>query len=426
MKYQKYEFDTYNIYTIKTDRFKNCHMEITFYDNAVKEELGIRNFLVDMLCHSSKKYPRRKDLVIKLEELYQSYLYGVSSKVGNMVLSSFIYDFINPCFVNDEKYLQNVIQFIFEIIENPNINGEAFDERTFKIIKKRILADIDAIKENPVNYAFRRALENMDKDSITAKSVLGTKEEIESITPTDLYNYYHKFYEKSLCNIYIIGDLDMENVVKIINKCFHNNCLKNHRVEPFVNNIRKNKELIVKEPSVFNQTNLVLGFHLGDLTQEEIFKTLTLFDEILCAGGLKSKIYNALREENQLCYSVSSMNSKYDNMYYIYVGLDAKNVPLAIKLIKKMIKEMAQGKITKEEMEIAKKQLKTSLEIVVDNQNSLINNYTFHSIVGSPLYEDLKDAYENISTKELKELGKKLKCNFIYELQSRGDESEGN
>ncbi len=422
MKYQKFEMDTYNIYTIKTNKFKNCHMEITFYDNAKKEELALRNFLVDMLCHSSKKYAKRKDIVIKLEELYQSYFYGVSSKVGNMVMSSFIFDFLNPEYVNDEKFLQNALKLPFEIIENPNVTNNSFDERTFKIIKKRILADIDSLKENPSNYAFRRALINMDKDSITASSVLGTKEEVETITPESLFSYYEKFYKNSLCNIYIIGDLDMEEVVKIIDKNFHNNCLKNHRVEAFVENKTRKKELIVKEEGNFSQSNLVLGFNLEKLTKEEMFTTLYFFDEVLCSGGLKSKIYNFLREENQLCYSVSSINAKYDNMYYVYVGLDSKNVPLAIKLIKKCVKDMASGKITEEEMDMAKRQLETSLDVVMDNQNSLVNNYTFHTIVGTPLFEDLKESYKKISSKDLKSLGKKIKLNFVYELQSKGGE----
>lgn len=421
MKYKSFEFDTFTIYTIKTDKFKNCHMEITFYDNAKKEELGIRNFLVDILCHSSKNYPKRKDLVIKLEELYQSFLYGVSSKVGNMVLSSFIYDFINPVYVNDKNYLKKVLTFPFEIIENPNVKEEAFDERGFKIIQKRILADIDSIKENSMNYAFQRALQTMDSESITSASVLGTKEEIEKITPEGLYQYYRKFYENSLCNIYIIGDLDMEEVVKYIENAFHNNCVKNHSVTPYVYNKIRKKELVVKEPSSFGQTNLVVGFNMEKLSHEELFGRLAFFDEILCSGGLKSKIYAALREENQLCYSVSSIVSKYDGMYYIYVGLDGKNVSLAVKLIKKCIKEMAQGKITDEEMDMARKQLETSLEVVVDNQNSLINNYTFHTIVGSPLFKDLKDTYKNITKKDLKSLGKKLKLNFVYELQGEGE-----
>lgn len=421
MKYKKYEFDTYNIYTIKTNKFKNCHMEITFYDNVKKEELGIRNFLVDMLCHSSKNYPKRKDIVIKLEELYQSFFYSVSSKVGNMMMSTFSYDFINPSYVNDKKYLENVLKFPFEIIENPNVVDDAFDERSFNIIKKRILSDIDSIKENPTNYAFRRALINMDKDSITSSSVLGTKDEVESITPESLYKYYDKFFNNSLCNIYIIGNLDMEEVVSIIQNSFHNHCIKNHQIIPFVDNKKRRKELIVEEESNFGQTNLVMGFNLGDLTKEELYYTLTLFDEILCNGGLNSKIYKYLREENQLCYSVSSILSKYDNLYYIYVSLDAKNVDLAIKLIKKAVKEMAKGKITEEEFSCSQKQLLNSLKIVLDNQSSLINNYTFHSIVGTPLFDELKENYKIATKKSVSNLAKKIKLNFIYTLKGKGE-----
>ena len=109
-------------------------------------------------------------------------------------------------------------------------------------------------------------------------------------------------------------------------------------------------------------------------------------------------------------------------MFYVYVSLDKKNVSLAIKLIKKSMKEMMSGKISKEEFETAKKQLYTSLDIVVDNQNSLMNNYTFHSITGTPLYKDLKEKYELVTIKDLVNLGKKFKINFVYELESKGDD----
>ena len=261
----------------------------------------------------------------------------------------------------------------------------------------------------------------MDKESITSSSILGTKEEIENITEKDLYEYYQKFFDNSLCNIYIIGNLDMDKVVKIIDSFFHNNCVKNHQITPFVDNKKRKKELIVKEDSNFGQTNLIMGFNLGDLNNDEIYYTLNMFNDILCSGGLNSKIYQALREENQLCYSVSSICAKYDNLYYVYVSLDDKNVDLAIKLIKNAVKLMAKGNISDEEIDCSKKQLLNSLQVVSDNQTSLINNYTFNTIVGIPLIKDFKEKYKNITKKELCKLGKKLKLNFIYVLKGKGE-----
>lgn len=419
MEYKKYEFDTYNIYTIKTDKFKNCHLEICFYDNVDVGVLAKRNFLTDMLVQSSLKYPKRKDIVIKLEELYQSFLYATTTKVGNMVLSSFMYDFLNPYYVNDPSYLKNTLKFPFEIIENPNVINNEFDERTFKIIKKRILADIDSINERPTNYALKRALNLMDENSITSKSVLGTKEEIEAITPEELYRYYQTFFEKSKCNIYVIGDLDMDKVVKIITESFQNLCIKNHEVKPYLTNIVRKKPLKTEEESSFGQSTLILGYNIVNIKPTERHAMLTLFNEVLCAGGLKSKIVNKLREENGLCYSVSPILSKYDNMYYICVSLDKKNTSLAIKLIKEAFKEMENGKIDEQDLESFKKGLYNSLNIVLDNESSILNNYTFNTITGTPLLSEFKEMYKNITIDDLKKLAKKFKLNFIYELSGK-------
>lgn len=419
MEYKKYEFETYNIYTIKTDKFKNCHMEVVYYDNIEKENLAKINFLTSMLCHSSKNYPKRKDLVIKLEELYQASLYGVTSKVGNMIFSNFIYDFLDSSYIDDTKYLDNVIKFIFEVIENPNVTNDEFDLRTFKIIKKRILAEIDAIKENPQAFSLKRALQSMDKESITATSVIGNKDDVLKITPESLYKFYQEFQQKSLCNIYIIGNLDMDKIVSLINKYFHNCCLKNHNISYYVKNKERKKVLVTEEEGNFGQANLVVGYNLNDLTEREKHVTLNLFNEILGNGGLNSKLSKTLREENQLCYSVSLGSFKYDNLILIQVGLEEENVPLAIKLIKKCVKDMALGKISEEEIIQFKKQLQMYVDIIYDNQNSLINNYVFNSIVKVPLITEMGEKLDSISKEELVKLGKKLKLNFIYELKSK-------
>ncbi len=51
-----------------------------------------------------------------------------------------------------------------------------------------------------------------------------------------------------------------------------------------------------------------------------------------------------------------------------------------------------------------------------------MNNYAFHSITGTPLYKDLKEKYDLVTLKDLVNLGKKFKINFVYELESKGDD----
>ena len=68
-----------NLYTIKTDRFKTCHVEIIFRNNVVPEELTIRNVLFDTLLESNKEYFTKEEYNYILGSLYTKI--GVSVKL---------------------------------------------------------------------------------------------------------------------------------------------------------------------------------------------------------------------------------------------------------------------------------------------------------------------------------------------------------
>ena len=69
MEYKKYEYPTFNLYTVRTNRFKTVQMEIIFRDEVKKENLLAKTFLADIMSDVSKNYPTRKDTVKKLEDL---------------------------------------------------------------------------------------------------------------------------------------------------------------------------------------------------------------------------------------------------------------------------------------------------------------------------------------------------------------------
>ena len=57
MEYKKTSFGGYNLHLIKTDKFKNCHIEVVFRNTLNSEEITKRQFLTRILCESNSKYP---------------------------------------------------------------------------------------------------------------------------------------------------------------------------------------------------------------------------------------------------------------------------------------------------------------------------------------------------------------------------------
>ncbi len=417
MKYKVYNCNSYRIHTIKTDKFKNCSMEIMFRNRLIKDEITANNMLVDMLMHSSKKFPKRRDVAIELENLYSASLRGFSTRIGNSVLLSFVLDFLNPKYC-ENGYLNDVLAMPFEMLLNPNVgDNEEFDQRSFNIIKNRIKSDIDSLKENAAKYAIRRSLSNMDENSPSSYYMVGYMDDLENITPSSLVETYNDVLDNYVCDIYVIGNLDMDEVVSIIKKKFINKTIKQDKKELYVDNQLRKKNINIEETGKYEQDSFVMIYNLDNLSKREKDFVIHLYNIILGSGGLTSKLYKYLREENSLCYNVSSMYQKYDGLLMIYSGIDAKDKDLCIKLVNKAMDEMKKGEFTSEELDNAIKTVISSIKMSEDTQGGIINNYLFNDLDQLPLYDERVREFKTVTKEEIMNVAKKVKLNTIYLLK---------
>lgn len=425
MEFQKFDCNSYNIHTIKTDKFKTVRMEIIFSREVEKEKMPIFTFLCDILSDSSKDYQRRKDIAIRLEELYKTNFYGVTNKVGNLFTTSFILEFIDPKYINEKNYLKDVLSFPFKVINNPRVKNKEFDITNFNIIKRRIKEEIESVKESSDKLALINALKTMNDKSPSSYKVMGTLEDLDRITPANLYEAYEDLFNHSNCDIFVIGDINVDDYVSIIKDNFKNRVIKLRKPRIDVQNDTRKKPLQKSEKSNFVQSTLVMIYNINNLSKELKNTSFHVFNYILGSGGISSKLYKNLRTDNSLCYSVRSLYLKYDGLLITLVSLDKKNVKLAEKLIKKSIGEMISGNYTEEELEDAKKNLTFSLKMGLDNNVSILNNYVFNVYDNLPLLEKRIELINKTTKEDLMECGKCLSLNTIY-IQDAGDNNDGN
>ncbi len=422
MIYKTYNNKTYNIYTIKTDKFKTCHMEIVFRNNINKNDITKRSLITEMLVENSKKYKTRRDMIIELENLYNSYFYGVTNRIGSSILTSFCFDFIDPKLINED--LEQFIKFPIETILNPNVNNNEFDITTFEYVKTRVKNDIESLIEDPKKYSIDKLISNMCPDTESSININGYIEDLDLITPTNLYEYYISMLEHDYIDIYIIGNLDMDNVSKIIKDNLKINVFKNHKIDYEINNKSVSKPKKLVENFNFSQENLCIGLNIENMTQFEKNYVGHIYNMILGGGSLETKLYNRLRNENSLCYNCVSIYQKFDNLLILHTAISKENENLAIKLMKKALLDMEQGNITEEEIENAKKLITTTLNMAEDVPGRIIDNYIFKNLYGLDDLEVRIKKYNSITKKEIIDFAKKIKINTI--LCVRDGENENN
>ena len=419
MEYKKYEYPSYNIYTVKTNRFKTVHMEILFRDLVKKEDMLTKTFLVDLMTDCSNKYHNRKEVVKKLEELYQASFYGVSNKFGYVSTASFVLNFLNPNYVKDKNYLEEVISLPFEMILNPFVDAQEFDIKNFKVIKNKLHDEILSVNEDINRYALKKALSNLG-DTPSSYGILGTLEELEEITPKKLYLAYQKLIN-SKCDIFIVGNIDMDLVANLIFKYFKYPVINTKEYNLYVNNtVKKTKR--IKDKSNFLESNLVNIYSLDNLDNKEKITTFYFYNYLL-GGGLNSKLYQLLREKNSLCYGIKSLYLKYDNLLVVQTSLNKKDINKAKKLINQAFKEMREGKFGEEEINSAKESFIFSLNLASDNLGGIMNNYVFNVLDDLPLIDDRIKLIKDIKKEDIINVAKKIKPNISFVLE--GEEENG-
>lgn len=418
MEYKKLSLGGYNLHLIKTDKFKSCHVEVIFRNNVDICELSKRKFLTKILCESNASYPTRRKLILRFEDLYNASCYGFTSKVGNSIISNFCADFLSPEYTEDNMP-EETIKLLFDLIFKPLVKNREFDSKTFELIKNQMIDSINRIKENPRRMAINNAFKYLG-DTPSAYNSLGTLKDIEEITPENLYETYEKMLQNDYVDIFVLGNLDMDKISDYIIKNANFKIIKNHDVTMYVDN-PKMKEKYVKDKIVAAQTNIVMILNLSNLSIYEKNYVANIYNMILGGGSLHTKLYERLRNENSLCYSVNSYYQKYDGLVIVTTAVDTNAEEKAIKLVKQSLKDMINN-ITDKELNEAKEAVITSLNYIKDDIDRLIDNYYYESIGQIDDVETRLKTFKNVTIDDIYSFAKKVSVGIVYTLDGGNNE----
>lgn len=419
MDYKKITNKNYNLHIINTDKFKTINVMVNFKRKIKKDEITIRNLLNDLLINTSKKYKTSRDIEIETEELYDL---GVSSnphKSGNYHIISFKETFLN------EKYTEvgmneKSIEFLLELIFNANINDNKFDKEYFEIIKRTVEDDIKSLKDNTKKYSLTRLYEEMDKGPLSYRTC-GYLEDVDKITESNLYDYYKTVIENDKIDIFIIGNLS-DTYEQLFNKYIPDTIRIEDNISHYLD-LEVAEEKVKKETIKTNQSKLSIGLKIKDITDFELKYVINLYSLIL-GGSSNSKLFKVVREENSLCYYISSSVSVISKIITIIAGINASDYDETIKLIKEEIDRLKNGNITEQDIEEAKKIYISGCKEVYDSPNLIINNYLSHEYADLDIVSDRIKKIEKVTKEDIIRLANKVVIDTIFLLEGIDENEE--
>ena len=126
-----------------------------------------------------------------------------------------------------------------------------------------------------------------------------------------------------------------------------------------------------------------------DITLENVNQKYNaiVYNAIL-GGTANSKMFQEVREKASLAYSAGSTYLRYKGNIFIKCGIEIKNYPKAMEIIKKQLEDMKNGVFTDEDMKNAKKGIISVIKSIDDEQDTQITYLFGHELTNITTTEE--------------------------------------
>ncbi|MDQ0156749.1 EF-P 5-aminopentanol modification-associated protein YfmF [Robertmurraya andreesenii] len=397
-----HEMKGYKLHIVKTEKYKTNTFVWKMKAPLSKEDVTHRALLPYVLQSNAKAYPTSTVLRSYLDELYGASLFVDLAKKGEYHVITFTMEVANEKFLSDPTpLLKKALDFLSEILMNPNVTNQAFDKDTVEKEKRTLKQRIQSVYDDKMKYSSNRLVEEMCKGEKYALHVHGDMASVDEITSESLFAYYEKAMAEDEIDLYVIGDISEEEVKAVVNEKLQLNARQPKLLENVILPSKRDVQEIQEVQDV-KQGKLNIGFRTNVVYGDEDYFALQVMNGIY-GGFAHSKLFINVREKASLAYYAASRLESHKGLMMVMSGIDYKNYEQAVTIIKEQLTAMKKGDFSDQELSQTKAVIRNQFLETLDTARGIVE-VLYHNVV----------AQQNISLDEwLEEMDKATKEDII-------------
>lgn len=301
-----------------------------------------------------------------------------------------------------DTHIKEGIEILGDMISN-----SVFDIKDIKTEKQVVLEEIKAVKDTPDEYVFDLLQEKVFPNDPLGYPILGNSHNVKKISYDQIKEFIMNHYTPQNIVISAAGNLNHHEIVNWVSANFD-----------LVPDIKKPQIIETKmQPGVnfvkyknLNQAHICIASEGCSYSNEERFNLVAL--NAFLGNGLSSKLFQVLREELGLVYSVYSFLDFYldTGMVGFYLGTDQRNIEKAVSCLKNELKKLSDTFLPDHTISNLKEQIKgnlfLSLESTFKRMTRIAKNEIYYNRYISS--EELVQKINNISSESVCKAARKF------------------
>ncbi|MFB7639195.1 M16 family metallopeptidase [Peribacillus butanolivorans] len=263
------------------------------------------------------------------------------------------------------KVMDNHASYALEILADMFFNS-TFDEEELKKEKNVVYEEIKMYEDTPDDIVHDLLSKAVYDNHPLGYPILGTESTLETFNSETLKKYVHDMYTPDKVVVSIAGNVD-EKLIQEVESYFGSYQGGEERLELVKPAFHENRITRKKETE---QAHLCLGFKGLEIGNDKTYSLITLNN--ILGGSMSSRLFQEVREQRGLAYSVYSYHSSYQDtgLVTVYGGTGTSQLDSLYETIQETLDTLKKDGITEKELRNSKEQLKGSLMLSLESTNS--------------------------------------------------------
>jgi len=260
--------------------------------------------------------------------------------------------------------LDSDIDIAVDVLSDMLFNS-LFDVEHIEKEKLVVFEEISMYEDDPEELVNDLLTEGVWSDGPLGYPILGTRKSVANITRETIFEYMADHYIPDNCVISVVGNFEKEYLIDLLQGKFGSWKPRNY-CRFFPEQPKFKSHYIYKEKGT-EQTHLCLGFR-GFPMKDRRNYALMILNNII-GGSISSRLFQKIREESGLAYSVYSFPSTFRDcgMFTIYAATNPASAQKVISEICREIEKFLKHGISEAEFIRSKNQLKGNYIIGLDS-----------------------------------------------------------
>ncbi|CAH0301718.1 M16 family metallopeptidase [Peribacillus frigoritolerans] len=263
------------------------------------------------------------------------------------------------------KVMDNHASYALEILADMFFNS-TFDGEELKKEKNVVYEEIKMYEDTPDDIVHDLLSKAVYENHPLGYPILGTENTLETFNSDTLKKYVHDMYTPDKVVVSIAGNVD-EKLIKEVESYFGSYQGGDDRLELVKPSFHENRITRKKDTE---QAHLCLGYNGLEIGNDKTYSLITLNN--ILGGSMSSRLFQDVREQRGLAYSVYSYHSSYQDsgMVTVYGGTGTNQLDSLYETIQETLDTLKRDGITEKELRNSKEQLKGSLMLSLESTNS--------------------------------------------------------